>query len=304
MRVRLLSLVIARMLVYLNGQFLPREQAHISPDDRGFLFGDGVYEVVRSFDGHLFQANAHWQRLGTSLAATGINGPPASELQRIAETLLQDNGLHRGDATVYLQITRGVAPRKHAFPRPPPPATVYACAAAFSPPREKWDSGVRVITVPDTRWLRCDIKSISILANILANEQAQSAGAHEAVLVRDGVVTEGSHTNFAAVRDGTLVTHPSNHFILNGITRGVVLDLCAGLKTPVIEAGIRAVELPLLNEAMLLGTTNDVMPIVQIDDQIIGGGRPGPVTRQLQKAFQEFVAREQGSKNPSLDVGR
>jgi D-alanine transaminase len=277
------------MLVYLNGQFLPKEQAHLSPDDRGFLFGDGVYEVVRSFDGHLFQANAHWQRMRTSLAATEINGPTATELQHIAETLLQKNGLHRGEATVYLQVTRGVAPRRHGFPRPLPPPTVYACSAAFTPPREKWDSGIRVITVPDTRWLRCDIKAISLLANILANEQAQSAGAHEALLVRDGVITEGSHTNFAAVRDGSLVTHPTNSFILNGITRGVVLDLCAGLNIPVSEVGIRAVELPLLNEAMLLGTTNDIMPIVQINDQIIGGGRPGPVTRQLQKAFQEFV---------------
>jgi D-alanine transaminase len=229
----------------------------------------------------------------TSLAATEINGPTATELQHIAQTLLQKNELLRGEATVYLQVTRGVAPRKHGFPRPPPPATIYAYATVFTSPRDKWDSGVRVITVADTRWLRCDIKAISLLANILANEQAQSAGAQEALLVRDGVITEGSHTNFAAVRNGTLLTHPTNSSILNGITRRVVLELCAGLKIPVSETGIPAVELPLLNEAMLLGTTSDVMPVVQVNDQIIGSSQPGPVTRRLQKAFQEFVAQEQ-----------
>ena len=281
------------MIVYLNGRFLPKEQAYLSPDDRGFLLGDGVYEVVRCFDGHLFQANAHWQRMQKNLVATGINGPTAAELQSIAETLLEKNELCRGEATVYLQVTRGVAPRRHGFPHPPVPATVYAYTTVFTPPREKWESGVRVVTVPDTRWLRCDIKSFALLANVLANEQAQSAGAQEALLVRDGVITEGSHTNFAAVRDGTVVTHPANNFILSGVTRRVVLEICAGLKIPVSETGIRAVELPLFNEAMLLGTTSDVMPVVQINDRIIGDGRPGTVTRRLQQAFQEFVEREQ-----------
>src|SRR6266542_2815311 len=163
------------MIVYLNARYLPKEEARISPDDRGFLFGDGVYEVVRAHAGKLFRADAHWERLRNSLGATEIVGPTDAEVQNIAETLLDRNALHSGEATVYLQITRGVASRKHGYPQPPVPATVYGCAATFTPLHEKWNSGVRVITAPDHRWGRCDIKSISLLPSILANRQAQVA---------------------------------------------------------------------------------------------------------------------------------
>jgi D-alanine transaminase len=280
------------MIVYLNGRYIPKEEARISPDDRGFLFGDGIYEVVRAHEGHFFRATSHWQRLRKSLAATEINGPTDAEVQSIAETLLDKNALRSGEATVYLQITRGVAPRKHGYPQPPVAATVYGYAAPFTPPRDKWISGVRVITVPDNRWARCDIKAISLLPNILANQQAQAAGVHEAILVRDGLVTEGSHTNFAAVRDGTFITHPQNNFILNGITRVVVLELCKAVSIPVREFPVSESDLRTLDEAMLLGTTNDVMPVMQINDWTIGNGRPGPTTRRLQKALHELVARE------------
>lgn len=283
------------MIVYLNGRYMPKEEARISPDDRGFLFGDGVYEVVRAHDGHFFRANSHWQRLRNSLAATEINGPTDAEAQSIAEALLDKNGLRNGEATVYLQITRGVAPRKHAYPQPPVAATVYGYAASFTPPTDKWASGVRAIVVPDNRWARCDIKAISLLPNILANQQAQAAGVHEAILVRDGAVTEGSHTNFAAVRNGTFITHPANTFILNGITRVVVLELCQELSIPVREIPMPESDLRALDEAILLGTTNDLMPVVQINDWPIGDGRPGPVTRRLQKALQELVASEKAS---------
>jgi D-alanine transaminase len=282
----------APMIVHLNGNFLPKEQARISPDDRGFLFGDGVYETVRAFDGHLFRAAAHWQRLRNSLAALGMEGPGEAEVQKIAENLLEQNRLRSGEATVYVQVTRGVAARRHSYPQPSVPPTVYAFAASFAIPRDKYDSGTRVITVPDLRWARCDIKSVSLLANLMANEAARAAGAHEAILVREGVVTEGSHANFAAVRDGTLITHPVNHFILNGITRVVVLELCRELNIPVCEVAVAESELARLDEAMLLGTTNDVMPVVRINEWTIGSGKPGPVTRRLQQAFYELVARE------------
>jgi len=283
------------MIVYLNGSYMTKEKAHISPDDRGFLFGDGVYEVVRAHEGCFFRANAHWQRLSKSLAATEINGPTDAEVQSIAETLLDKNGLRSGEATVYLQITRGVAPRKHGYPQPPVPATVYGYASPFTPPREKWDSGVRVITAPDIRWARCDIKSISLLPSVLANQRAQAAGVHEAILVRDGVVTEGSHTNFAAVRNGTLITHPANNFILNGITRVVALELCHALNIPVRETPVLESELCALDEAMLLGTTNDVMPVVRVNDWTIGDGRPGLVTRRLQETLREMMTRERST---------
>jgi D-alanine transaminase len=277
------------MIVYLNGQFLPREEARISPDDRGFLFGDGVYEVVRSFDGTLFRAGAHWHRLSKSLAAIGAEGPPHRQVQEIAKTLLEKNSLTAGEATVYVQVTRGVAPRRHSYPFPAVPPTVYAFAASFTAPFEKWEAGVRVITVPDLRWGRCDIKATSLLPNVMASEQARVAGAHEALFVRNGLVTEGAHSNFAGVRDGTLITHPANRFILNGVTRLVVLELCRKLKTSVREAAVSEAELPSLEEAMLLGTTNDVMPVVRINDWTISNGRPGLVTRRLQQAFREVV---------------
>jgi D-alanine transaminase len=285
----------AAMVVYLNGEYLPRERARISPDDRGFLFGDGVYEVVRSSDGRLFRAAAHWQRLRNSLAAIGMNGPGEAEVQMIATTLLERNGLLTAEATLYLQVTRGAAPRKHSYPRPAVPPTVYAFAVPFNPPLETWQTGVRVITVPDQRWARCDIKATSLLPNVMANEQAHAAGAHEAILVRDGVVTEGSHSNFAAVRNGILITHPLNNHVLNGITRVVVLELCRELGIPVRAVAVSEPELPNLDEAMLLGTTNDVMPVVQINDWRIGSGHPGSMTRRLQQAFGELVQCENSS---------
>lgn len=280
------------MIVHLNGQFLHQEQARISPDDRGFLFGDGVYEVVRASKGRLFRAAAHWKRLKSSLAAIGLDGPKEAECQVIAETLLERNALQSGEATIYLQVTRGVSARRHSFPRPTVPPTVYAFAAPFALPHTEWQSGVRVITVPDLRWLRCDIKTTSLLPNVMANEQAKAADALEAILVRNGLVTEGSHCNFAGVREGSLITHPLNAHVLDGITRKVVLELCRELNIPVHEIALTESELPELDEAMLLGTTNDVMPVVQINDRMMGGGQPGPVTRRLQKAFQELVIRE------------
>jgi D-alanine transaminase len=280
------------MIVYLNRRFLPKEQARISLDDRGFLFGDGVYEVVRASDGHLFRAAVHWQRLSNSLSAIGAAGPRADEVQQIADTLLEKNGLQVGEATVYLQITRGVAPRTHSYPRPAVPPTVYAFAAPFTLPEQEWQAGTRVITVPDRRWGRCDIKATSLLPNVMANEQAHAAGADEAIFVRDGVVTEGSHSNFAGVLNGTLLTHPLNHCILNGVTRLVVLGLCHELNIPVREVAVAESELSGLDEAMVLGTTNDVMPVVRINEWIIGNGRPGPVTSRLQQAFRELMARE------------
>ena len=282
------------MIAYLNGIYSPKGELRISPDDRGFLFGDGVYEVVRAFDGKLFRANEHWVRLRNSLAAIHItNGPSDSEVQKISETLLDKNKLHSGEATVYLQVTRGVAPRKHAYPNPPVPATVYGFAAAFIPPHEKWQNGIRVVTVPDNRWARCDIKVISLLANAMANQQATAAGAHEALFIRDGAVIEGSHSNFAAVRGGTLFTYPECNYILNGITRVAVLQLCRELKIPVREFPVFESELKSVDEAMLLGTTTDVMPVAKINDWQVGNGQPGPITKRLQQALRELVAREQ-----------
>lgn len=277
------------MIVHLNGQFLPKEQARISPDDRGFLFADGVYEVVRAYRGHLFRAREHWDRFDASLQALRIARPAGLDFSAVCTELLQRNQLADAEATVYLQISRGAAPRKHAFPAEVAP-TVYGFAAPFANPVEKWAGGVKVITVPDQRWARCDIKSISLLPNVLANQLAQEAGAHEAVLVRDGFALEGSLSNFAVVMDGVVRTAPRSNYILPGVTRLVALGLCSALGIPVKEFPVAESELRCAQEAMLFGTTNEVMPVVQINDRMVGDGQPGPITRQLQQAFRDYVA--------------
>lgn len=277
------------MIVHLNGQFLPKEQARISPDDRGFLFADGAYEVVRAYRGHLFRAREHWERFDASLLALRIARPAGLDYSALCTELLQRNQLAESEATVYLQISRGAAPRKHAFPAEVAP-TVYGFAAPFANPVEKWAGGVKVITVPDQRWARCDIKSISLLPNVLANQLAQEAGAHEAVLVRDGFALEGSLSNFAVVMDGVVRTAPRSNYILPGVTRLVALGLCSALGIPVKEFPVAESELRCVQEAMLFGTTNEVMPVVQINDRTLGDGQPGPITRRLQQAFRDYVA--------------
>jgi len=276
------------MISYFNNRFLPKEEIRISPDDRGFLFGDGVYEVIRSYGGRLFQADAHIKRLERSLRELQINGIDTGNLPGIAEELLKRNNL-TNDATIYIQITRGVAPRKHAFPDAAIPPTIYAFASAFQPPRQQAEAGVKVILVPDIRWARCDIKSVALLPNVLASQQAKASGAEEALFVRDGAVTEGSHSNFCAVIDSELRTFPESHYILAGITRQVVLNLCRALGIPFREFPVFESELYKADELMIVSTTNEVMPVVHVNDWKVADGKPGSVTLKLQKAFREFT---------------
>jgi len=273
------------MIVYLNGRFMPKDEARISPDDRGILFADGVYEVVRAYGSRLFRMGPHLKRLERSLRILRIP-QPEEDFAAIAQKLLRDNGLDTGDATVYVQITRGaVSPRKHTFPDGEIAPTVYAAASPFDPVPEKGKAGVRVVLHPDMRWARCDIKSLALLPNVLAAQYAVEHGAEEAVLVRDGMVTEGSHTSFCAVYDGVLVTSPKSNYILGSITRDTVLDLCRKLDIPVREFPIQVTDLNGADECMILGTGSEVTPVVQVDDWRVGDGKPGPVTRRLQQAY-------------------
>lgn len=280
------------MLVYFNGRIREKEEVSISPDDRGFLFGDGVYEVIVAYKGRLFKAGAHFDRLRRSLAALRIREPDMTVLRNVSEKLIHENGLDSGQATVYIQITRGSAPRKHAFPAEDVPPTVYASASVFDPPEKEWAEGVNVILLPDMRWLRCDIKTVSLVPNVLACQQAKEQNAREAVFVRDGFVTEGSHTSFCAVFDGTLVTHPENRYILPGITRQVILDLCRDIHIPVEICPIPETRLVTAEECMLLGTTTEVMPVIRIGEQMVGTGKPGPVTRKLQMSLRKLIRRD------------
>lgn len=280
------------MLVYFNGKIRNKDEVRISPDDRGFVFGDGVYEVILSYKGRLFRAGAHFERLRRSLKELRIREPDLKVLRNVADKLIHENHLDQKIATVYIQISRGAAPRKHFFPAEDTPVSVYAAAGPFDPPEEEWEQGTSVILLPDNRWLRCDIKSTSLLPNVMACQQAKEAGAKEAVFIRDGAVTEGSHSSFAAVFKGTLHTFPESHYILPGITRQLVLKLCPEMDIPVSLYPIQESHLQNADECMLLGTTTEVMPVVRINGQQVGDGRPGPVTRRLQQALRKMIRGE------------
>ncbi len=279
--------------VYLNGEFLPSDQATLSVDDRGFLFGDGVYEVTRVLSGQFVESGRHRQRLERGLRALEIPMTAAELdlLDGVAERLINHNGLGAGEAMVYLQITRGAAfPRTHQFPSTHTRPTIYLSAAALSSKEELRERGVSVITVPDIRWARCDLKTVNLLPNALARQKAAVVDAYEALFVRDGVLLEGSQTNLFAVIDGELRTAPATNYILAGVTRDVVLEVARSAGMHVREFPVLLDEMSRATEFFLTSTTNDVMPIVQIDDQPVSDGRPGPVTQQLHGAFMERLS--------------
>jgi D-alanine transaminase len=280
------------MIVYLNDRFIPKDEARISPDDRGFLLADGAYEVIRAYGGRFFKTQEHLARLERSLRELRITASGTEHLVEVPGQLLQRNRLQDSDALLYLQVTRGVAARRHSFPEPGTPPTVYASVSPFQQSWGKWKGGVKAILVPDVRWARCDIKSVALLPNVLASQQAREQDADEALFVRDGVVMEGAHTNFCAVFDGQLVTHPRTNCILAGVTRQVVLDLCRTLDIPTREVPIFERQLRQASEMMITSTTVEVTPIVQLDGWQVGDGKPGPITTRLQRAFRELVSAE------------
>jgi D-alanine transaminase len=280
------------MLVYLNGRYLPRAEAMVSVDDRGFLFGDGVYEVTRARRGRLVDHARHAARLDSGLRALALapHDFTGDSVRAIAERLLAENGMTAGEALVYQQVTRGaIAPRAHHYPSGVAP-TVYVSATAFTPPDEIRLRGVSVITVPDLRWRRCDLKTINLLPNVMAKQQAVEAGAYEAIMLRDDTVTEGSTVSVLAVVAGTLRTHPLGPSVLPGVTRSVVLELARAEGIAVEERAVSALELPSVDELFITSTSNDVMPVVTVDGAPIGAGTPGPVTRRLIDAFRRREA--------------
>ena len=278
------------MIAYYKGVFLPKDEVCISPDDRGFLFADGIYEVVCCYRGAFFRMAEHMVRLRRGLIEVILHFDGTEARRGIFQELIERNGLSDGCATVYLQITRGVASRKHRFPDASVVTpTVYATASEFIPHTEEQENGIRVILVPETRWARCDIKSVSLLPNVLAHQRAVEAGAAEALLVRDGAVTEGTHSAFAAVYDGEFVTAPVSNYILGSVTRLAVVELCATIGVPVREFPVMEKDLREADELMIMGTTTEITPIVQVETWNVGGGKPGPVTRRLQEAFRKMV---------------
>jgi D-alanine transaminase len=272
--------------VFLNGAFVPKAEAMVSVDDRGFLLSDGVYEVIPYYDGVPFGLDRHVARLGRSLSALRIDFDHTG-IGEVLARLVAENGMDKVDRSLaYLQVTRGVAPRTHYFPTQPVQPTVYAYSAEWKrPPDEVWSKGFTAVTVPDRRWTRVDIKTVSLLPNVLAYQAAKDAGVDDAILVRDGIAIEGAHQNFWGVFDGTAVTHPETNLILSGITRGVVLELAKARGIPCEERPINVEELAVAEELFFTGTTGEVRPCVEVDGVPVGNGRVGPVTRALSDAF-------------------
>jgi D-alanine transaminase len=273
-------------VVYLNGEFLPRSEAKLSVDERGFFFGDGVYEVTRAIEGRLFESARHMKRLARGLSELRLT--PAvtfDEIEAISLELLERNDILKGEGTVYLQITRGAAPRTHHFPPSSTPCTVFLSAQRFTVAPEKRANGVAVVTYPDIRWSRCDLKTVNLLAAVMAKQHAVDHDVFEAVFVRESAITEGSHTNVFGVIDGELRTYPASYLILGGVTRDVVLELARELGIPVNETPFHLHDIPRLQELFLTGTTTDVMPVVSIEGVVVGDGAPGKVTMALYDAL-------------------
>lgn len=273
----------------LNGEFMPLRHARVSIEDRGFQFGDGVYEVVRTYGGVPFQLDAHLTRLERSAHAIHLNMPahPPKWEEWVRE------GIKRArypECKIYVQVTRGVASRDHLFPSRTTPTIVISVREMRPLDSTLCQAGAVVMTMDDLRWGRCDIKSINLLPNVLARQRASEAGAFEAILVRQDMVTEGAVSNVMIVRAGHVITPPEGTHILSGVTRQFVLNLARKDGIPVEERNIGLREFRQAEEAFLTGTTIEVLPVVRIDNALVGSGEPGLLTKRLRALFQEQSA--------------
>ncbi len=272
-------------IVYLNGSYIPKREACISADDRGFYFADGIYEVIKYYKGKSFCFNDHIIRLKRSLNEVKINIDNIEIIEEIANKLIIINKLENEYAGIYIQITRGVHPRMHAFPEKSVRPTLYINAYPFRSFDNNLKNGIKVIMRNDIRWHRCDIKSIGLLPNVLMFQEAIENDAQECFFVRDKYFTESTHSNIFAVREGVVYTHPDSNLILPGITKKIVLQICHESGITVNESAICAEEYKYYDEFFITGTGNEVMPVIQIEDTIIGSGKPGRVTRHIQNEF-------------------
>ncbi len=274
-------------MIYLNGSFLPLEQARIPVLDRGFIFGDGIYEVIPVYSRQPFRLAEHLSRLERSLAGIRLPNPHSAAEWAVKITeLIAHNPWE--DQSVYLHITRGVAKRDHAFPQNTPPTVMMISSPLAAPAPEHLARGVSAVTAVDNRWLRCDIKAISLLPNVLLRQQAVDAGAVEAILLRDGMLTEGAASNVFVVRNGILLAPPKSHLMLPGITYDVVLELAATIPhevRPLTETELRGA-----HEIWLTSSTREITPVTRLDGQPVGAGEPGPLFRRMHGLYQEFKA--------------
>ena len=277
-------------IVYLNGEFLPIEEARVPVLDRGFIFGDGVYEVIPVYSRHPFRLQEHLRRLQQSLDGIRIANPyPLDTWARLVIDLIARNAPE--DQSVYLHVTRGVAPRDHAFPKQATPTVFMMSNPLLTPPREQIEQGIALVSAQDNRWDRCDIKAIALLPNVLLRQQAVDAGAIESVLFRDGILTEGAASNIFAVEQGVILAPPKDHHMLPGITYDLILELAAadGIHVETgkfAEARIRAAD-----ELWMTSSTKEVLAIVSLDGQPVGDGRPGPLFHRMYRLYQDYKNR-------------
>jgi D-alanine transaminase len=274
--------------VFLNGEFIKKEDAKISPNDRGFIFADGVYEVAKYYYGKPFRYDDHLKRLERSLAEIEIEYNETDKLEAVFDELITKNNLKDKHAGVYLQITRGEHKRVHHFPENVSP-TVYAFAFALPSFKSNLENGISVITHDDIRWQRCDIKSVSLLPNTMLYNKAVKSGAGECVLIRDGMVTEATHSSVLGVKNGTVITRPLSNLILPGITRKVILEICTANQIPYEEREFSETEMLEMDELIIAGTGSEITPAIQVNDNMIGNGKPGKITRFIQEKFFEIV---------------
>ncbi|EUJ43423.1 D-amino-acid transaminase [Listeria riparia] len=282
------------MKVLVNNQLIERVEAKIDIEDRGYQFGDGVYEVVRAYNGQFFTYEEHIDRLYASANKIDLVIPfEKAELRELLEGLLKANNI--GTGNVYLQVTRGIqSPRNHVVPDLPLEGVLTASASEVSRDTTLFEQGRKAILEEDVRWLRCDIKSLNLLGNTMAKNKAHQAGAFEAILHRGEEVTEGSSTNAYIIKNGTLITHAADNLILSGITRQVILKVARDIGVPVAETGFTLTDLAAADEVFISSTTIEVTPIIEIDGKQVSDGKRGPITKKIHDAFAAEVLKQCG----------
>ncbi|MBB2508168.1 D-alanine aminotransferase [Staphylococcus cohnii subsp. cohnii] len=274
--------------VLINEHLVDEQDAKVPYNDRGYVFGDGIYEYIRTYNNNIFTAKPHFERLIRSAKEIGLELKyNVDELTELIQELLAANGVVNGG--VYIQVTRGAAPRDHAFPTPSVEANVMAFTKTYERPYKLLEEGINAITTEDIRWLRCDIKSLNLLGNVLAKERAVKYNAQEAIQHRGDIVTEGSSSNVYAIKAGEIYTHPVNNYILNGITRMVIKDIAEEKGIPFNEGTFTVDFLRNADEIIVSSTSIEVMPVVKLDGEQVGDGEVGPVTKSLQEGFNSYI---------------
>ena len=279
--------------VILNGELIERKDASIDVEDRGYQFGDGIYEVIRVYNGKMFTAAEHLERFQRSAENIGMNvSYSIGELTALLQQLIEKNSLELG--IVYMQMSRGISPRNHAFPAAETKPTLVAYTREMARPEKNMQTGVKAMLTEDIRWLRCDIKSLNLLGNLLAKQKAVESGCFEAIQHRGETVTEGSSSNILIVKDGKVLTHPANNLILNGITRMQLEQICVNNNIPFEERTFTMNEMLLADEVIMTSTTSEVMPVCEIDGKVVNEGVPGSVTQRLQELFTAEIEKQCG----------